>query len=71
MSYKYYPITGIKEGLGPNGKVPVRREIDDLSTSKDPTDKIQFILYLLALKGLQDVDPADRDSYFQIAGRWQ
>ncbi|KAH8159805.1 hypothetical protein CIB48_g8448 [Xylaria polymorpha] len=68
MSYKYYPITGIKEGLGPNGKVPVRREIDDLSTSKDPTDKIQFILYLLALKGLQDVDPADRDSYFQIAG---
>ncbi|KAI0444390.1 tyrosinase [Xylaria telfairii] len=68
MSYKYYPITGIKEGWGPNGKVPVRRDFDEWSMSKDPTDKIQFILYLLALKGLQAVDPANRDSYFQIAG---
>ncbi|KAI0509078.1 tyrosinase [Xylaria bambusicola] len=68
MSYKYYPITGIKDGLGPHGKVPVRRDFDEWSTSTDETDKIQFILYLLALKRLQAVDPADRDSYFQIAG---
>ncbi|KAI0466683.1 tyrosinase [Xylaria cf. heliscus] len=68
MSYKYYPITGIKEGWGPNGKVPVRRDFDEWSKSKDPTDKIQFILYILALKRLQAVDPANRDSYFQIAG---
>ncbi|KAI0451980.1 tyrosinase [Xylaria acuta] len=68
MSYKYYPITGIKDGWGPGGKVPVRRDFDEWSTSKDPTDKTQFILYLLALKRLQAVDPANRDSYFQIAG---
>ncbi|KAI0433855.1 tyrosinase [Xylaria sp. FL1042] len=68
MSYRYYPITGIKDGIGPNGTVPVRRDFDEWSTSKDPTDKIQFILYLLALKRLQAVDPANRDSYFQIAG---
>ncbi|KAI0877194.1 tyrosinase [Hypoxylon argillaceum] len=68
MSYKYYPITGIKDGWGPNGQVPTRRDFDEWSTSKDPTDKTQFILYLLALKSLQAVDPANRDSYFQIAG---
>ncbi|KAI1290962.1 tyrosinase [Xylaria venustula] len=68
MSYRYYPITGIKDGLGPNGEVPVRRDFDEWSTSKDPKDKTQFILYLLALKRFQAVDPADRDSYFQIAG---
>ncbi|KAF2967938.1 hypothetical protein GQX73_g5626 [Xylaria multiplex] len=68
MSYRYYPITGIKDGWGANGEVPVRRDFDEWSTSKDPKDKTQFILFLLALKGLQAVDPASRDSYFQIAG---
>ncbi|KAI1120171.1 tyrosinase [Nemania abortiva] len=68
MSYKYYPITGIKEGWGAGGKVPVRRDFDEWSTSNNETDKIQFILYLLALKRFQAVDPANRDSYFQIAG---
>ncbi|KAJ8126913.1 hypothetical protein O1611_g6723 [Lasiodiplodia mahajangana] len=68
MSYKYYAITGIKEGWGPGGRVPVRRDFDEWSMSSDPTDKTQFILYLLALKRLQAVDPANRDSYFQIAG---
>ncbi|TGJ84363.1 hypothetical protein E0Z10_g4430 [Xylaria hypoxylon] len=68
MSYRYYPITGIKEGLGPNGKVPIRRDFDEWSASKIPIDKTQVILYLLALKRLQAVDPANRDSYFQIAG---
>ncbi|KAI1177287.1 tyrosinase [Nemania sp. FL0916] len=68
MSYKYYPITGIKDGVGADGKIPVRRDFDEWSLSEDPTDKTQFILYLLALKRLQAVDPADRDSYFQIAG---
>ncbi|KAI1191479.1 tyrosinase [Nemania serpens] len=68
MVYQYYPIQGIKDGLGPNGKVPVRRDFDEWSNSKDPVDKTQFILYLLALQRLQAVDPANRDSYFQIAG---
>ncbi|KAI0409928.1 tyrosinase [Xylaria palmicola] len=68
MSYQYYPITGIKDGWGPGAKVPVRRDFDEWSTSNDPTDKIQFILFILALKRLQAMDPADRDSYFQIAG---
>jgi hypothetical protein len=69
MSHKYYPITGIKDGWwGPQGRVPVRREFNEWSTSEDVTDKIQFALYLLALRSLQAVHPADRDSYFQIAG---
>ncbi|GAP85248.1 putative tyrosinase [Rosellinia necatrix] len=68
MDYSYYPITGIKEGWGPNGKVPARRDFDEWSTSKNETDRTQFILYLLALKRFQAVDPAKRDSYFQIAG---
>lgn len=71
MVYQYYPIQGIKDGLGPNGKVPVRRDFDEWSNSKDPVDKTQFILYLLALQRLQAVDPANRDSYFQIAGERQ
>ncbi|KAI0855533.1 tyrosinase [Xylaria cubensis] len=68
MSYEYYPIVGIKDGWGSSGRVPIRRDFDEWSKSEDPTDKTQFILYLLALKRLQAVDPAKRDSYFQIAG---
>ncbi|KAI0384323.1 tyrosinase [Hypomontagnella monticulosa] len=68
MAYKYYPITGIKDGWGANGQVPVRREIDEWTQSTNPKDKIQVILYLLALKRFQGISPEKRDSYFQIAG---
>ncbi|KAI8627921.1 tyrosinase [Xylariaceae sp. FL1651] len=68
MSYQYYPITGIKEGWGPNGQVPVRRDFDEWTQSNDQKDKTQVILYLLALKRFQAISPEKRDSYFQIAG---
>ncbi|KAI1478180.1 tyrosinase [Daldinia eschscholtzii] len=68
MSYKYYPITGIKDGWGADGRVPIRRDFDEWTESSDPKDKIQVILYLLALKRFQAISPDKRDSYFQIAG---
>jgi tyrosinase len=71
MGYQYYAIKGIKDGIGPDGKVPVRRELTEWYESNDPKDKIQIILYLLALKRFQAVAPEDRDSYFQIAGETQ
>ncbi|KAI1377225.1 tyrosinase [Hypoxylon crocopeplum] len=68
MGYSYYPITGIKDGWGLNGQVPVRRDFNEWTASGDPKDRVQLVLYLLALKRLQAVSPDDRDSYFQIAG---
>lgn len=68
MSYQYYPITGIKDGWGANGAVPVRRELTEWTESKDPKDRSQLILFILALKRFQAVPPDSRDSYFQIAG---
>ncbi|KAI1819881.1 tyrosinase [Xylaria intraflava] len=68
MAYRYYPITGIKEGRDAHGQVPVRRDFDEWSTSEDPKDRTQVILYLLALQNLQAVAPEKRESYFQIAG---
>ena len=68
MVYKYYPIEGIKEGLGPGDQVPIRREVNEWSMSKDPIDQMQVNLFLLALRRFQAVSPDSRDSYFQIAG---
>ncbi|KAF4626245.1 hypothetical protein G7Y89_g11919 [Cudoniella acicularis] len=68
MVYKYYPIKGIKEGLGPDAQVPIRRDINEWTVSDDPTDKMQVTLFLLALSRFQAVSPNSRDSYFQIAG---
>ena len=69
MAYKYYPIEGIKQGLGPDGQVPLRRDVNEWSESKDPVDQMQVILFLLALKRFQEISPNSRDSYFQIAGK--
>ncbi|KAK2745949.1 hypothetical protein FQN55_006021 [Onygenales sp. PD_40] len=68
MTDKYYPIHGIQEGLGPGDQVPIRREFNEWSKSKERRDQIQVVLFLLALKRFQDVSPDSRDSYFQIAG---
>ncbi|KAI5925049.1 tyrosinase [Camillea tinctor] len=68
MPYEYYPIRGIQDGLGPDGRVPVRREFKEWSESKNPTDRIQVILFILSLRRFQGVAPESRDSYFQIAG---
>ncbi|KAJ0417681.1 hypothetical protein BJY00DRAFT_315629 [Aspergillus carlsbadensis] len=67
-AYKYYPIQGIKDGVSPDGKVPVRREINEWFYSKSQADGYQVVLFLLALDHFQQMDPNDRDSYFQIAG---
>ncbi|KLJ11736.1 hypothetical protein EMPG_09647 [Blastomyces silverae] len=68
MSYKYYPIQGIEEGLGPGNQVPIRREFNEWSTSQVHRDQIQVVLFLLALNDFQAIPPDSRDSYFQIAG---
>jgi hypothetical protein len=68
-AYRYYPIQGIKDGLSPGGQVPVRREINEWIDSKNQTDRDQVVLFILALDYFQQMDPKDRDSYFQIAGR--
>jgi hypothetical protein len=66
MVYKYYPITGIRAGKGPNGELPQRQDIDVWSSK--PENRVQVVLFLKALKRLQDVPPENRDSFFQIAG---
>ncbi|CEL03900.1 hypothetical protein ASPCAL05038 [Aspergillus calidoustus] len=66
MVYKYYPITGIAAGKGPNGEVPQRQEID--AWSSKPENRTQVVLFVKALKRLQEVPPENRDSFFQIAG---
>ncbi|BCS28231.1 uncharacterized protein APUU_61279S [Aspergillus puulaauensis] len=66
MVYKFYPITGIAGGKGPNGEVPLRQDIEVWSLQ--PENRMQVVLFLKALKRLQDVPPENRDSFFQIAG---
>lgn len=63
-----YPITGIRVGLDPGERVPLRQEIDAWFDSIKPTDKMQVQLFIFALKHFQEMDPVDRLSYFQIAG---
>ncbi|KAL8832127.1 MAG: hypothetical protein Q9191_000449 [Dirinaria sp. TL-2023a] len=63
-----YAITGIKEGLGPGERVPLRREIDEWWFSKDENDLNQRSLFIYALEALMSMDPDDMFSYFGIAG---
>lgn len=65
---KGVPVVGTKEAQqGPNRKVPVRQNID--SWSSDPENAKQVKLFVMALDRFQKVDPAKRESYFQIAGK--
>jgi tyrosinase len=68
MGGKGYPITGIQAGIGPNGEVPVRMEVDDWWLSKDIIHLNQQTLFFTALNKLYDASPFDKLSYFQIAG---
>ncbi|PVH87416.1 putative tyrosinase [Cadophora sp. DSE1049] len=63
-----YPITGIKKGLGPGGKVPLRREIDEWWASKEKNDIYQKSLFIYALNEFQQMSPDDQLSYFAVAG---
>ncbi|KZS89025.1 Di-copper centre-containing protein [Sistotremastrum niveocremeum HHB9708] len=70
MISQTYPITGIKEGLGPApGQTPLRQEIS--AWSENPENVQQVNLFLLALRHFQDNDEIPftaKLSYFQIAG---
>ena len=67
-----FGIAGIKAGLGPGDKVPLRREIDEWWFSKDANDVRQRSLFILALQRFMDMTPdpwnANDLSYFSVAG---
>ncbi|KAJ5890227.1 hypothetical protein N7504_011037 [Penicillium tannophilum] len=70
--YQYFPITGISVNsedsskLGPETPVPLRQNID--TWSQDPANEKQVKLFVMALLRFQQIDPKERESYFQIAG---
>lgn len=63
-----YPITGIKDGIS-SDTVPVRVEVDSWYPPTTETQARQVNLFILALRIFQDMDPEEKLSYFQIAGR--
>ena len=65
-SYSYYPIKGIPVEDGK--PIPLRLEIDDLWQANTLEHENQKSLFVRALQILQDTDPDERLSYFQIAG---
>lgn len=69
MVGSFYAITGIREGRGPNGEVPVRMEVDDWWASRDPIHLNQHTLALVAWSKMYDMSPNDKLSYYQIAGK--
>lgn len=61
-----YVITGIPTVPSPNGEVPIRQDCDTWSQAKANAD--QANLFILALRFYVDMDPLDRDSFWQTAG---
>lgn len=57
-----YPITGVQVASG--SAVPLRKNVDDMFNAKGP----QWDLYIRALDEMYKQNPADRLSFFQIAG---
>ncbi|CAG8971787.1 hypothetical protein HYALB_00001896 [Hymenoscyphus albidus] len=68
MSTSSYAITGIQAGKGPNGSVPLRREVDEWWFSSDRNDLYQRSLFIYALTEFMKIDPNDIKSYFAVAG---
>ncbi|XHG02772.1 hypothetical protein AWENTII_006104 [Aspergillus wentii] len=70
-SSSYYLITGIpvknEPKVGPYKKVGVRQNIDQWSSN--PDNEIQVHLFVMALYRFQRIDPWDKLSYFQVAGK--
>lgn len=66
------PITGIQTGRGPNGELPIRREIDEWWFSKDINDLNQRSLFIYAINAIQQrglaPEKSDDRSYLSIAG---
>lgn len=63
-----YPITGIKAGVS-SDKVPLRVEVDSWYPPTTDIQIRQVNLFILALLIFQETDPAEKLSYFQIAGK--
>ena len=63
-----YGITGVTPRVkGPDGAVPLRQNCDDWSKA----NPIQANLFILALRFYVDMDPLDRDSFWQTAGEYR
>lgn len=73
-AHEYYQIKArfsdkdSNPGDGINRKVFVRQDIDEWSGKK--SNKRQVDLFILALDKFQKLDPGERLSYFQIAGKF-
>ena len=63
-----YEISGIKAGIDPP-KVPLQLEVDDWYSSKDKNHVIQVNLFILALHTFEIMDPDEKLSFFQVAGK--
>ncbi|KAI9783412.1 MAG: hypothetical protein M1839_003947 [Geoglossum umbratile] len=63
-----YVVAGIPTERGPNGEVPIRQECDAWTNSTSQVDLDQRNLFILALRFYVDMDPLDRDSFWQTAG---
>jgi hypothetical protein len=74
-AYEYYqiqarfPAKDSNPDDGINRKVFVRQDIDEWSSKK--SNKKEVDLFILALDNFQKLDPKERLSYFQVAGRSQ
>ncbi|KAI8958938.1 Di-copper centre-containing protein [Daldinia sp. FL1419] len=64
---KTYAITGIKAGVTPD-TVPLRLEVDSWYPGQTKEHLLQNSLFIWALRFLEDKDPKEKLSYFQIAG---
>lgn len=62
-----FPAKDSSPDDGINRKVFVRQDIDEWSGKK--SNKKQVDLFILALDYFQKLDPKERLSYFQVAGR--
>lgn len=68
-----YAIKGIQAGRGPNGQLPIRREIDEWWFSPERNDVNQRSLFIYALNNFQKrgLNKNDDLSYLDVAGRWR
>ena len=65
MAGTYLEITGCLTGKGDDNKWPPRKEFDTFLE-----DKKQAVLFFLGLAKLCAIPPTERDSYFQLAGKY-
>ena len=69
MSQPTYAITGIQDGRGPSGSVPIRYEISKFADPKfNPHAADHLNLFLQALERIQKAPRTELLSWFQIGG---